>query len=322
MVNMTELEKLLRIYTHHANYCLDVEDVNYSKLAHGEWYIEDKKDGVYANIFVLTSADGYHKEVRAFSRDGKSLSNLQWVERCFAYAPCGVYMGEALIINGVFEDASRFFNPNVVNQLDLQPGQSSFISLFDYVSIESFMSGKCEIPYHRRKSQLKWIHKEYLDYRLTEVIEDYNCESFNEALQLATMHVDTRADLEGVVLRHADSIWKRGVRNEDTIKLVRYRFYDLRVVSIKVGKGKHACVVGALVVAWKAFGKKENPYIKIPVDGKISYDQRREWYVKHSANAYLEGKIAKVRAKGLTNKGMLRQPKLIEIRWDKREADL
>lgn len=318
---MQEFINTIKFFDHHTHYCLEHTKVNESTLAPGDWSVQDKEDGVYCNVVVIAE-HANSNSVRCFSRDGKQLSNLQWVERVFSNAPPGVYMGEAKILRGNFEDASRFFNPNVVNQLDLQTGQTSFISLFDYVRMDEFITGRSTRDYAQRHKILLYTYNEFLQGTCVGVQYNFVFPTYADAMLFVDNRMSTNPQVEGQVIRQQSAGWKRGERNETIIKYVRYHFYDLRVVGIQIGKGKHANVVGALLVAWKPFADSKRAYMKVPVDGKISYDQRRAWYVAHSMTGNLEGKIAKVRSKGLTSKGMLRQAKLIEIRWDKTTADL
>lgn len=318
---MLQFEQSIMFMEHQAQYYLDSEKVN--GALKGKWHVTQKEDGVYGNIVCIREPDKALNTVKVFSRDGKQLSNTQWTERQFAFVPPGVYIAEFTIFNGVFEDASRFYNPNVVNQLDLEPGQFSNCHLFDHVTIEEFIKGKTTRDATSRYAFLYSIFFEDTGLRNSinvNIVTKYTADSYQEALFMAD-HLITKG-AEGAVLLHESQTWARGKRLDSGIKVVAYKYFDLRILGVKAGKGKHAKVAGALYVLWRAFADKENPPAKLAVDGKIDYDTRREWYVAQIMAGKLEGKIAKVKCKGLTKYGMMRQPKLIEVRWDKTEADM
>ena len=321
ITTMLQFEQSIKFMEHQAQYYLDSDKVT-SPLT-GEWHVTQKEDGVYGNIVCIREPDKALNTVKVFSRDGNVLSNTQWAERQFAFVPPGVYIAEFTIHNGVFEDASRFYNPNVVNQLDLEPGQFSNCYLFDHVTIEEFIKGKTERTYTNRYLFLYSIFFEDTGLRNSlnvNIVTKYTVDNYEQALMMADHLIDKGA--EGAVLLWESQTWARGKRLDSGIKVVSYKYFDLRVLGIKQGKGKHAAVVGALYVKWCPFADSNNAAIKIPVDGKIDYDTRRAWYVAHRTTGNLENKIAKVKCKGLTKYGMMRQPKLIEVRWDKTEADM
>lgn len=333
--NKQKLSSYVKFLQSHAQYILDVDKISQNDLPMEDcmYLVQPKLDGVFGNVFVLNREFG--NEVVVLSRDGNLLSNTQFCEDAFCFANPGVYVAEFEIKNGTFEDASRFYNPNVVNQLDLKPGQHCKCSIHDFISLDSFIAGKSIIPYIERYKLLSamWDNKEFSVQAMNKtlfLIPSDIFYSWNDALFFAEGLIEKSEKIaknpldviEGACIKKAKAIWQRGTRTTDYIKVVRYKFFDLYVSSFKEGKGKHANTVGALVVRWRAFGIKENPPISLPVDGKIAYKSRRDWYVKHSRSGWLTGKIAKVRTKGFTNSGMLRQAKFIEFRWDKSEPDL
>lgn len=319
MQSMQVFINTLKHMQHHAQYCLDSKKVNPNNMPDVAYYVEDKEDGVYGNVVCIKENNQPWNTVRCFSRDGNLLSNTQWTEREFRNCSEGVYIAEFTIDNGVFEDCSRFYNPNVVNQLDLKHGQRSTLKLYDHVSVAEFLAGKCSDSVNTRKNRLLWNFEQYfMDSQQIELLEHDICFTYKEAFDLAHYLMGLHPNSEGSVIKKSAASWKRGARDENYIKVVRYGFYDLRVVGFEEGKGKHSGAVGKLKLEWHLFGKVECAKVIVPADGMISYELRRQWWVQYqNGNCPIIGAIAKIRSKGLTNKGNLRQAKYIEMRWDK-----
>lgn len=118
------------------------------------------------------------------------------------------------------------------------------------------------------------------------------------------------AGYDGLVLWNPEAIplENKKATGGDAIKVKPTITRDLEVVATLPGKGKHAGVIGSLVVQGRG-------QLRGAVGTGLSDEDR-------AAGAdYWVGKIIEVEAMGLTADGQLREPRFVRIRFDKTETD-
>lgn len=120
-----------------------------------------------------------------------------------------------------------------------------------------------------------------------------------------------RGGYDGLILRDPEAPWIMGNgTGGEIIKSKRVLSFDLEVLAVKEGKGKLLGHAGALALRWK--------------DGRTieaiggSYADRKDWLTNPSG---IVGKIVEVEAMDYSADGLLREPRVKGIRFDKERAD-
>jgi ATP-dependent DNA ligase len=124
---------------------------------------------------------------------------------------------------------------------------------------------------------------------------------------------------EGGIYRPFSAAWIAGDRSTNLVRIKQEISYDLLVTGVtEVKEGPKGGLLGAIQVRFRRFADPLGETITVDVRG-MDHDQLREW----SENpALIVGKIVKVAAMRLTNKGSLREPRFKEVRFDKDIPDL
>lgn len=274
-------------------------------------YLQCKKDGNFAAVVVN---DGF---VGIFNRRGSHFSSVSRLE-CDVLdqdLPDGVYFAELFSPICSLEELSGVVNPNRVNLLDERQREimnSLQLFFFDQVGIRSFIRGDSNITFSLRYSfllvALKGTDLDWLDVQIVE--------SYEDALRLKDFFVE--AGQEGVVLKQ-DVGWLAGAKDWHQMKLVRDISFDLLCIGYEEGKGKYAGKVANLLFKYKG-GKT----VKAMLGKGWTHDKAEEMYQAITLNQHMlspVGQIFQVYALQESSKGILRLPKVGELRHDKTKPD-
>lgn len=300
-------DKTVQLVKHHEDV---IKKVAYPRLA------QIKKDGVFALVVM----DGVRTAV--FGRTGKRLSS---VEHLHPTVKAGsLPMGRVAIIAELccdvcsLETLSGIVNPNrkkPLTEAQHQAIQQAHFAVHDMVYISELIDGVSERPYGERLIDLSRTlrHLDFTGYRLPA----YTVSSEIHADGFAA---DVIAEgEEGAVFKDPEAGWIAGRKNEVATKIVKGVDFDLEVITIEEGKGKHSGMVGKLIVKWRPYGDLKAEWLGLDVDGCFTQDMRKEWFKNPEL---ILGKIVHVHALCIGSKGSLRLPKVQCVRIDKTEADL
>lgn len=277
-------------------------------------YAQVKRDGVFAAVCV--NSDG---AVAIFGRTGKRLMNVEHLEARYEGFPAGVYFGElqSMAVDIYLEALSGVVNPNRTEPLDFvgrQIKDELYIDFFDMMTVAGFIAGKSDVTFVKRHEALK--------RRIGGLIKGHDviltivqCNNEKEVQAFADKQID--ADREGAVFKQ-DCDWEAGHKGYRQTKIVRMVSYDLTCIGWEEGKGKYAGKVANLVFKWKG-GKT----IKAMLGKGYSHDTAERMYhdIKHGGELNVVGKIFCVKALQESSKGVLRLPKVGEMRHDKEQPD-
>lgn len=258
-------------------------------------YVEQPKlDGCNC-IAVTDGADSC-----LYTRTGEVICSCNHLRAELLTLAPGVYLGE-LWKDGVDQ-------PTISGWVRKKSEQRPELELhvFDYVPIKDFWEGYSNRSFGERHAFL--IEQQNGPHRLGKgiyVVPYWTCKP----------GVQGRADAaprrfhDGVIMRKRSAPWEEGPdKYGNLIKVKPTVTYDLLCVDTYPGKGKYEGKVGGLVLRWKD-GEA------IAVGGGLSDEQR------NSAPEELVGRIWEVQALGVSTKGVLREPRLKGVRFDKEEAD-
>lgn len=249
--------------------------------------------------FEVLSATG--EEIKSCAHIGSALQRI--------YGPGWVVFGEAWIDGVPFPTIS-----GMVRQHDPAPGLRMVV--YDIVPSGSFAMGLHDVPYRTRFAHLQ----QRLDHgnfagSPVELVAYYPPGTYADPQEGANKWVQ-RGGYDGLILRHPEHHWYKGyVTDGSLIKVKPVISLDLRCVGVEEGKGKMAGMTGKLVLSYK--GKT------IKASGG-TFPQRSAWwdgFMKLPNGDNPVGKIFEVEALGITEDGLLREPRLKGQRHDKVKAD-
>lgn len=277
------------------------------------YYGQIKKDGIYCHVLK-------HNNIFAlYSRTGLELANCWLLRSQLAtkgrHLPSGVYIAELCCDNKKcsLEALSGIFNPNRTKPLDETQAEwmnQSYLAFHDYLTREEFIQGKSEATYQERYKKLSVLFPNFQVLRSTPLPLN-GFESFAE---------EVIADgEEGVVFKRPDEIWVAGHKGYRMMKKVRYIDYDLLCVGAEEGTGKYAGKVVNLIFQWRD-GKIVKAMLGKGWTHEDAEQMYQDWQLSVIDNPV--GQIFQVYALQESSKGILRLPKVGELRFDKEVADV
>ena len=196
-------------------------------------WIERKIDGMRILVIVR---DG---NVIALSRGGREILTLSEIVKQFARCGDGVYDGE--VIAKTWNETVSMVR-STVNVKDVSAIR---ILLFDFIPLDDFDAGECQITLRERKKMLKVNllvgqvdeHIRFVPHEVARTHEDIQA-AFEKYVAMG---------YEGVMLKDPDG-WYSLDRTDDWLKYKPWDTLDGRIVECVEGAGKHEGRLGAFVV--------------------------------------------------------------------------
>lgn len=281
-------------------------------------YGQVKRDGIFCALVVMV--DG---RIAIFGRTGKRLANTEVLEQDFARrcVPAGIYLGElqSMAVDVYLEALSGVVNPNRTEPLDFiaqQIKDNLYIDFFDMLTIKAFIDGKTDITFLKRLDALVRRMGEKIAIGEHNILPVTPLNTEAEVDAFAQEHID--AGREGAVFK-LDCDYESGHKGYRQTKIVRTVSYDLTCIGWEEGKGKYAGKVANLLFKWKG-GKT----IKAMLGKGWTHADAERMYndIKNGGELNVIGKIFAVKALQESSKGVLRLPKVGELRHDKEIPDV
>ena len=281
-----------------------------TKIKNMRWpaIMQKKYDGVYCMIVKIGS------KFRFFSRTGNEFFiGLHCVFACehLRQLRDGCYIAECVNHELTLEELSGALNTNRVEswgiELHAKLVNSTNFIFHDYITCPSFIAGYTNTPYEYRVKELERYQGISIAYSVTAWSYEDWLAFVNEAINY---------DWEGAVLKQCHAGWKAGHKGWHVMKEVRGIHVDLMCEGVVMGTGKFEGLIAGLKFSWK--GK---PFVAGLGKG---WDEE---YQKVQTMAFLQdefnvvNQIWHVYALQESSKGVLRLPKVGEMRIDKREPD-
>ena len=273
--------------------------------------VQIKYDGVYC--MAIRDVDGV---VGFFSRTGnKFFIGAELFCKLGAIVPqeAGVYIGELVNDRISLERLSGYVNTNRKAPWDLNDViamNASCIMFHDHLTLDELKAGKSKVAYEDRRFYLA-THLDDLKYLVesTVVHTTYDFEKFAEEA-ISNGH-------EGAVRKEIDADWVAGHKGYRTTKIVRGISADLECIGVVIGGGKFEGLIAGLDFMWK--GKRFTAGLGKGWDVDTMKVHTAAWQQDESN---VVGQIWKVTALQESSKGVLRLPKVGEMRIDKEQADV
>lgn len=257
-----------------------------------------KYDGCAAAVRLWSNGDA-----EVLSSTGEQVLSCEHIGEALQriYGPGWVVFGELWIDHTPFPAIS-----GMVRQHD--PAPALRFVVYDIVPYGSFAVGTHDVAYKVRFAHLRGTLEQnnFADSPI-ELVAYYPPGTYADPQEGANAWVK-RGGYDGLILRHPDAYWYPGyVTDGGLVKVKPVLSLDLRCVGVEEGKGKMAGMAGKLVLRYK---DKE-----VRASGG-DYDLRRAWFASPPI-----GRIFEVESLGVTEDGLLREPRLKGERHDKVKAD-
>lgn len=258
-----------------------------------------KYDGCH--LVVRSSSDGNGE---AFSRTGEINTACDHI----VHAIQRVYGLGWVVFGEVWQDGVPFPEISGAYRRHAAQTQLRFVP-FDIVPAGSYAIGVHDVPFATRFRHLyNTLGRDNFPGSPLIPIEYFKPGTYAPQ-ELANKLVDSGGS-DGLIMRDLTAGWVKDVAKEgEIIKVKPVLSLDLRVVGVEEGKGKMAGMAGALLVTYKG---------RVSRAGGLDYDIRRDWLARPDA---IIGQIVEVECLGITEDGLLREPRIKAVRFDKLKAD-
>ena len=289
------------------------QEIPYSKKPRrAVYYSQIKKDGIFCHVVKRSG------EYKLFSRTGMELVNTDTLIRRLQLwgdkMEDGVYMTELCCGDCSLEALSGIFNPNRNKPLDEEQEEwkrGSHLYFHDYVTLADFATGISSMNYSTRYRYLQhMLPREF-------ILLDVFLVHIDNIDRIAKYHIANGE--EGIVIKRACEKWEAGHKGYKQMKIVKGVDYDLLCIGVEEGTGKYSGKVANLIFQWKD-GREVKAML-----GKGWTHQDAEDMFNHYMCSQEEtpiGKIFHVHALQESSNGVLRLPKVCEMRIDKEESDV
>lgn len=186
------------------------------------------------------------------------------------------------------------------------PAEWLVFVVFDVVTLDQFNVGYSSVPY---KERVLTVERGCSGPCLRS-IQTYNAGTYGQHEILRDQYL-AKGGYDGLILRDPEGCWQMGPgTGGEIVKSKRVLSFDLQVLGVVEGKGKMSGMAGALQLRWKDG--------RVIEAGGMDYDTRRSWLRSPET---IVGKIVEVEAMDYSSDGLLREPRIKGIRFDKDKAD-
>lgn len=263
-------------------------------------YVEPKLDGIRCFAIVENGA------ARLFARSGKLISNFDsTIGAALGELGDGCYDGELMGEDFValMRQAYRKENADI---------RGTYLTLFDYLSLEEWKSGDATTSTKDRYTELKKRVSALDPWRASGRREPIYINTIgrhevpaniNEIMALHKYFVE--AGYEGAMVKTIDAPYRFG-RSYDVMKVKEFHDVDLPIIGLEEGTGRHAGRLGAVKIEFNG--------VAVKVGSGFSDEEREQvWNDQES----FVGRIIEVRYQEVTPDGSLRFPTFVCFRNDR-----
>lgn len=270
-------------------------------------WLDVKYDGVFCAVIVDQGVTQF------VSRTGKLFYGISDVPIDVPEED-GVWIGELINETISLESLSGLVNPNRVNpwlEEDDEAMTYARIIFHDALTLQEFKAGHTNVRHMERRARIPF----FVEIAVGWLVVDEES-LHNEAQEVI------RNGGEGICIKHLGAGWLAGHKGWHITKIVRDLHIDLKCLAVETGKGKRTGQIARLQFMYK--GKTFWADL-----GKGWTDDRRiqltsDWEYSKTVRdvPYPVGKVFHVKALQESSKGVLRLPKVQELRIDKDEEDV
>lgn len=269
-----------------------------------------KYDGCHV-VFVLTVAG---EADQVLSRTGERVRSMEWLlpamhklfaDQVMAFGGVTV-LGEAWIPGVSFAEISGLFRQHAT-------APALGVRVFDVLTANEWATGQSTVPYLQRLQRvLRPLYDPEWKIQAAETHFVPRTTGRGDTWQDWCNHLVAQGGYDGCILRDPEGGWKVGSGTTgEILKLKRVLSFDLKVIGMEEGQGKHAGRLGALVLDFQ--GKP------LRVGTGFTDGERISWW---DYPEDIKGAIVEIEAMDFSEDGLLREPRFKGIRFDKAEGDV
>jgi len=275
-------------------------------------YVQLKMDGMRFNAIVRDGVCEFR------SRNGKEIQLLGHLEQDFI-AMAGdvdcVFDGELLVQSADGAICDRQTGNGILNKANkgtISEGEAAQVraTVWDIIPYILFETGQCATPYSKRIESLSLLIQKHNPAKVklvqTDLVTDMTTATSMFESYLA-------AGQEGIILKDANSIWENK-RSKTQIKFKGELECDLKIVAVEEGTGKYVGMLGAIQC------ESADGLVKVSVGSGFSDQQRKDLWNQNLVDVVAAIKY-NMRIKNKAGEESLFLPIVLEIRYDKTEAD-
>ena len=291
------------------------EDVPVAKRGRGPWWCEIKYDGVFCAVVVGG------KMPIAVSRTGKTF----WHElntKLLSLCPPDSTIGQVLICELInsqisLEELSGLVNPNRVNVWT--PVQEQTMQGVDLVAHDILTYDEVRLGCSHKTQAIRRSEVDALHTRVRKALGQL-AHTWEDVASFALAAIEKK--LEGIVVKQPDADYAAGHKGYRVMKWVGDLNVDLKCLAVETGKGKRTGQIARLQfkykgkLFWADLGAGWTDAKRIELTGNWACD-----LITKSGVHTPVGKIFHLSALQESSKGVLRLPKVNELRIDKFEED-
>lgn len=260
-----------------------------------DWVAQPKFDGCCMVVQVIRN--GKDLIVNKQSAIGTEVKSCDHLDAAFRHLGPGTYVGEVWAPNEPFQVVSGWFRSKTTQRM-------LGCRLFDGYRKDDAQMGWVDRMSLIRNFLYDSSHSDYVS-----VIHWMGFTSWADTERIARDYQESRlGSWDGAILRNPNALYTPGRSKGDIVKVKPLHDFDLLVTGVdKAIGGKTGRDTCALVLRWK-MGKEHR------VATGLTHEQQEnpEQFIN---------KIVRVQCMGFTVDGNMREPRFIDVREDKTEAD-
>ena len=278
-------------------------------------WLQVKYDGVYC--MAIRDHEGV---VQFYSRTGKKFyigADLYTKLVMATPTEVGVYIAELCNDSISLERLSGYVNPNrkvAWEAPDVAAMAKSYLAFHDCISLEALYHGVDSTPYAERYCTLESRYYSNTPSAHSRLVTSWPCSTSYDMQQYAARKIEQ--DEEGIVRKETHAPWIAGHKGANTTKIVRGIDVDLLCTGVVIGEGKFEGLIAGLKFLWE--GKEFTAGLGKGWDAETQQAHTAAWLQNES---YVVGQVWRVTALQESSQGVLRLPKVGELRIDKVQAD-
>jgi hypothetical protein len=293
--------------------CSPISDKLLAKIKYPA-YVQLKMDGMRVNI-IVTHRNGEGR-IEFRSRNGKELSILGNFDQEFLSFSNGqdvVFDGELLWMtpDGIAnrQTGNGIIAKTIKGTISLEESNGIHAVLWDVIDYRDFLTGRSDVKYENRFKRLNLFEVDGRRKRIS-IVKSHIVNSPDDIHEIYQGYIDDHE--EGVILKDMSGSWENN-RVQHQLKLKAELECDLKVVGIKMGKGRMVDVLGALSC------ESSDGVVKVSVGSGFSDEQRVELLTDTVGKIVTVKYNARIGNKKSGNTLFL--PVFVKIRDDKDVAD-
>ena len=231
------------------------DGANHEAKINSKRMIEVKLDGV--RVITVVHPDG---RVDQFSRNGKELANFPQVREQFA--KIADKLDEPMVFDGeIMSSSFQDLMKQVQRKSNVQTSDA-ILYLFDWLSLEEFTIGRCNVQQQHRSERLQEFIKKAkqpnikcLDHEMVNLDYEEGRERFKEINANAI-----KGGYEGIMIKDPYAPYECK-RTTNWLKIKPFIEVTLEVIDIEEGTGKNVGRLGALVCKGEDDGRVIHVYV-------------------------------------------------------------